>query len=154
TLAADVYALGAILYKLLTGQTPFTGDSDGAILLKIVREEVIPPGRLNRQLPGDLEAVCLKCLEKEPAQRYASAEELAQDLERWLHGEPTQARRVGAIGRTWRWCRRNPVMACLFALLVVTTTAATFFAFDARQQAGNATFQEGIARETAREASR
>jgi WD40 repeat protein/tRNA A-37 threonylcarbamoyl transferase component Bud32 len=153
TLATDVYALGAILYKLLTGQVPFTGDSPAETLLKVLRDEVQPPSKHNRQVPRDLEAVCLKCLEKEPGQRYASAEELAQDLERWLRGEPTQARRVGVLGRVWRWCRRNPVLTALFTLLLAATTAAILFAIDARQEAGNARHQEEIATGNAREAA-
>jgi WD40 repeat protein/tRNA A-37 threonylcarbamoyl transferase component Bud32 len=153
TLEADVYSLGAIFYELLTGRPPFLADSTALILMKVVHDEPVAPTRLVAKVPRDVEAVCLKCLEKDPARRYASAEELAEDLSRWLRGEPTVARRVGVLGRTWRWCRRNPVLAGLFALLVVATGAATYFALDARREAGNAAIQEGIAKEKTLEAS-
>jgi tetratricopeptide (TPR) repeat protein/tRNA A-37 threonylcarbamoyl transferase component Bud32 len=117
TTAADVYALGGILYALLAGRPPFRGDSPWATISQVLSQPPAPPSRHRPGCPRDLETVCLKCLDKDPARRYGSAEALAEELERWLKGEPVLARPVGGLRRAWRWARRNPALACTLAAL-------------------------------------
>jgi tetratricopeptide (TPR) repeat protein len=117
--AADVYALGAILYEMLAGRPPFEGDGPLDTLEQVRTIEPLPPGRLRPKLPRDLETVCLKCLEKEPGRRYRTADELADDLDRFRSGRPVVARRIGSAGRSWRWAKRRPVVAGLVAALAI-----------------------------------
>ncbi len=129
TTAADIYSLGAIVYELLTARPPFVGQSIIETLRLASENTPERPSSLAQNIPKDLETICLKCLEREPASRYPSATALAVDLENWLEGRPILARPVGAAEQLWRWARRNPLPAALIAsvamLLVATAVVAT-----------------------------
>ena len=140
--AVDLYALGAILYEALTGRPPFLGESQLETLKMVTTTEVVPPRRLRPDVPRDLETICLKCLEKDPRKRYASAEALACDLRRFLGDRPIVARRATRPERILRWCRRNPSAAAALAILVVGTAVGT-------SQAVRATSAEHAARRAA-----
>lgn len=119
TTAVDVYSLGAVLYERLTGRPPFRGDDPLTTLLLVIDQEPPRPRALNSAIDRDLEIICLKCLEKDPARRYGSAEALAEDLERWLRGEPIQARPASTWTQSRKWVRRRPALAALLAVLLL-----------------------------------
>jgi tetratricopeptide (TPR) repeat protein/tRNA A-37 threonylcarbamoyl transferase component Bud32 len=146
---ADVYALGANLYELLTGRPPFVGPSILATLDLVKNAEPVAPRQLQPGVASDLETICLKCLKKEPGERYESAEALAEDLNRYLKGEPVRARPTPRWERAWKWMRRRPTMAAL----VVVSAASLFTAVagglwyqadQARQQAAVSRHVEGV----------
>ncbi|MSQ95793.1 MAG: hypothetical protein EXR98_14725 [Gemmataceae bacterium] len=123
----DVYALGAILYELLAGRPPFQGMSPLDSLRQVVGTEPTPPSQINPSLPRDLEAICLKCLEKAPNQRYVSSQALADDLHRYLSGQPVTARRIGPVQRAWKTIRRHPQAVALVVALSVLALVPVYF---------------------------
>jgi serine/threonine protein kinase/WD40 repeat protein/Tfp pilus assembly protein PilF len=151
---SDVYALGATLYELLTLRPAFDDANKGRLIDKVLHEPPAPPRRLDAHLPRDLETVVLKCLAKDPAERYASAEALAEDLRRFLADRPIQARRTPWQERTWRWCRRNPALAgslsTVALLLLVIAVGASVMAL----RLGTALDQSEQDRDKAEEAVR
>jgi serine/threonine-protein kinase len=135
---SDIYSLGAMLYEFITGKPPFQGPTPMDTVIKVTREEVIAPSRLQPSVPPDLETICVKCLQKEPANRYASCFELADDLNRFIIGEPILARPVGSIERAVRWCKRNPKWAGMWgtiaALLVFVAGGSLYAAINIQAQ--------------------
>jgi serine/threonine protein kinase len=122
--ATDIHALGAILYEALTGRPPYRAENPAEVLQKILFEDVAAPSIYHPRVPHDLEAICLKCLQKAPHHRYGSAVELAEDLRRFLDGRPIVARPSGYLERSWRWCRRNPKLAFVTSALAATVLVA------------------------------
>jgi tRNA A-37 threonylcarbamoyl transferase component Bud32 len=125
----DIYALGATLYELLTLRPPFCGEQRAQVLSQIAHEEPIPPRTINRQVPRDLETICLKCLEKVGLRRYQSAGQLAEDLRRYIDGRPISARAITPLARGVRWVQRYRTWAAMVAALSLLTVAALFFAY-------------------------
>jgi serine/threonine protein kinase len=137
--AVDVYALGAILYEMLTGRPPFAGVTPLDTLRQVQSQDPVPPTRLQPRLPRDLETICLKALQKEPRQRYSSAADLGQDLERFLAGEPIHARPVSLWIHAWKWAKRRPAAAALIGVSVLAafTVVAIILWSNAQLRASN-----------------
>ena len=152
--ATDIYALGVLLYQLLTGQLPFQSDSTLELLRAVTADEPARPRRLQPRVPRDLEAITLHCLEKEPGRRYPSALALAEDLRRFREGEPVVARPVGAVARLARACRRRPLVALLLALLGVSLLGGLGgVTWKWREANGNATWRTPTQAEAEKQAA-
>ncbi len=149
--ATDVYGLGGILYWALTGVPPFRGATVVEVLDQVRYKDPVPPSQLRTKVPRDLETICLKCLQKEPAKRYQSAQALSKDLGNFLAGREIDARPVSWLEKGWRWCRRNPglaaAIACAVLFLVSGSGASLFYAAKANEKAAEATQNESIALE-------
>ena len=149
---SDVYSLGGILFELLTGEVPFRGNQR-MMVVQILQDEPPSPRKLQTRIPRDLETICLKCLEKPPSKRYQTAAEVADELGRFLRGEPIVARPIGRAARFWRWCKRQPVVAALTAAVAATLlVVSTYFAIRAISNANgwqNAAADEDVAKKRA-----
>jgi formylglycine-generating enzyme required for sulfatase activity/tRNA A-37 threonylcarbamoyl transferase component Bud32 len=130
---SDVYALGAVLYELLTGRPPFKGESSQETIQHVLTREPERPRALDPHVPRDLEIICLKCLQKEPRNRYPTAEALVADLRAYLDGRPISARPVGNLERTWKWVKRNPGRAAVAAASVLVVVGGVVAGFQVQQ---------------------
>jgi serine/threonine-protein kinase len=145
TPAADVYSLGAILYELIAGRPPFVADTALETLRLVANEAPPSPRTFNPAIPRDLELICLKCLEKQPAARYRSAAELAQDLERWLESGPITARAVTPAGKSWGWAKRHPALTSVSGALVMFLVGVGSFSYFTRHHQDSAPPEKSIA---------
>src|SRR5262249_44422604 len=157
---ADVFVWGGVLYEMTPGHPPFQGTTPLETLLWVRLREPIPPSHFNRNLPRDLETICLKCLRKERNRRYTSAAALAEDLDRFLSGQPILARPVGLSERLWEWARRHPALSALFVLFSLFLLVANIAVFwqwrnaeDARDQTQRQFKQLELARKQAAQTS-
>ncbi|MCA9263740.1 MAG: SUMF1/EgtB/PvdO family nonheme iron enzyme, partial [Planctomycetales bacterium] len=132
--STDVYSLGVVLYQLLTGELPFRGNVE-MLLYQVLHSAAPSPRSLNNRVPRDLETICLKCLEKQPRDRYASAGEVAKELRRFLDGRPIQARPVSRITRTWRWANRNPWATAFIAMCAAAVPLGLLLTWHIRNSA-------------------
>lgn len=148
--AVDVYSLGAILYELLTGRPPFTGETPLETVLQVLNDDPVPPKRLQPSIPRDLETICLKCLDKSPAKRYASADALANDLHRYLNGEAIEARPLSSWERGLKWARRHPSLALLGTVTLAAMIALVGILSIAYARVKDAVTQKEKEAETAR----
>ncbi len=126
--ASDIYSLGVVLFQLLTGRTPYAGASPAELPAMVAATEPPSPRLLAPAVPKDLDTICLKCLERDPGRRYPSAAALADDLRRFVQGEPIVARPVSSVGHFLRWCRRRPALAAIWLLLVTLAVGSTIAA--------------------------
>jgi tetratricopeptide (TPR) repeat protein len=147
----DIYALGTVLYEMLTGRPPFRGETIAETERQVIADEPVAPSKLNPRTPRDLQTICLTCLQKDPARRYASAADLADDLDRFLAGSPIKARATGAIERAWRWARRRPALVALIITvgMFVSTAIGTglWIAHDLDRRQNETAIREGLSRE-------
>ena len=144
--ATDIYGLGAVLYELLTGAAPFRGSPAADTVRRVIHEDPQPIRSQRSDVPKDLEAICLKCLEREPRRRYTTMRDLTADLQRFLNGEPTVVRPIGPLGRLFKLARRRPALAALLGVSAAATIAivaiTAIYVATARCQSGG----RGIAR--------
>src|SRR5262249_17373603 len=152
---ADVYALGAILYELLTGRPPFQAPTTLEVMNQVSDLDCVPPSRWFPQVPRDLEVICLKCLQKEPARRYASALAVAEDLLGFQQGKPIRVRPVSRLERMRKWARRRPAVAALtlavLALMLFVMVAAPLVAFREARLRGDAEAERDKAKDAQQE---
>jgi len=148
--AVDIYALGAVLYELLTGRPPFTAETSTETLRQVIHDEPVAPSQLNSRVPRDLQTICLKCLQKDPARRYLTAADLADDLQRFLGGVPIHARPISFAERMLKWCRRRPAISVSIVISGIALTGAIAGGFWIQQVEHARQTEEIVRREGAR----